>query len=163
MRIHWLQHVPFEDLGIIEEWAGAKAHNLSATRVYENGAPPAKEEIDFLVIMGGPMSVWEEDKYSWLTREKRFIEDAIRENKTVLGICLGAQLIVDDLGFDGRTRGQRRSPWCAFGAQQVSAAFIPYSLTLQARRKKGGWNLWAQHAGPNQGACKLAHSIRVCQ
>jgi GMP synthase (glutamine-hydrolysing) len=98
MRIHWLQHVPFEDLGIIEQWAGAKAHNLSATRVYENGALPAKEEIDFLVIMGGPMSVWEEDKYPWLTRERRFIKDAIRENKTVLGICLGAQLIVDVLG-----------------------------------------------------------------
>ena len=48
--------------------------------------------------MGGPMNIYEEDRFPWLTREKIFIKDAIDSGKIVLGVCLGAQLIASVLG-----------------------------------------------------------------
>ena len=98
MNIHYFQHVPFEGLGCIEGWAQALGHHLSATRFFENEPLPEIEAIDWLVVMGGPMGASDEDKYSWLPLEKKFIEKAIGQAKVVIGVCLGAQLIADVLG-----------------------------------------------------------------
>jgi GMP synthase-like glutamine amidotransferase len=53
---------------------------------------------DALVVMGGPMGIYDEALYPWLADEKALIKDAINAGKIVLGICLGAQLIADVLG-----------------------------------------------------------------
>ncbi len=98
MRLHSFEHVPFEDLAKIAEWARNQGHHLSRTRFYENDALPAPSAFDWLVVMGGPMNIYEEDRYPWLAREKAFIADAIAHGKLVLGVCLGAQLIADVLG-----------------------------------------------------------------
>lgn len=98
MKIHYLQHVPFEGLASIEPWAVNQNHSLSATRFYDNEPLLSVEDIDWLIVMGGPMNIYEDDKYPWLTEEKRFIEQAIKHDKTVIGICLGSQLIADVLG-----------------------------------------------------------------
>lgn len=97
MRIHYLQHVPFEGLGIIEEWISLKRFSLTATKFYENTNFPEIDGFDWLIIMGGPMSVNEEQIYPWLVEEKAFIKRAIESGKTVIGICLGAQLIANVL------------------------------------------------------------------
>lgn len=57
-----------------------------------------KEDFDFLIILGGPMGVYEADKYPFLHKEIELIRKAYSENKRVLGICLGAQLIAKALG-----------------------------------------------------------------
>ena len=62
------------------------------------GALPAQEGFDVLVIMGGPMNVYEHDEYPWLPAEKDFIRTAISGGKKVLGICLGGQLMAAALG-----------------------------------------------------------------
>lgn len=98
MNIHCFQHVPFEGPGSIGDWVLSGAHQLGTTRFYHNEPLPEIENIDLLVVMGGPMNIYEETKYSWLTEEKRFIERAIAAHKRVLGICLGAQLVADVLG-----------------------------------------------------------------
>lgn len=98
MKVHYLQHVPFEGLASIEPWAKSKDHALSATRFYNNEPLPKVEDIDSLVIMGGPMNIYEESKYPWLAQEKKFVEQAIEKEKIILGICLGSQLIADVLG-----------------------------------------------------------------
>jgi GMP synthase-like glutamine amidotransferase len=98
MRVHFFQHVPFEDLGSISHWVEANSHSLSATRFYLNDNLPSVDDIDWLIVMGGPMSVNDEREYPWLVREKRFLEDAITKNKVVLGICLGAQMLANVLG-----------------------------------------------------------------
>src|SRR5271170_6697939 len=98
MRIHYFQHVPFEGLGCIAQWAAEKEHTVTATRFYLDEPAPNPGEIDWLVVMGGPMNIYEEAEYPWLAREKRFIGEAIRGGKTVIGICLGAQLIADVMG-----------------------------------------------------------------
>ncbi|MDA8141279.1 MAG: type 1 glutamine amidotransferase [Desulfobacteraceae bacterium] len=98
MRIHYLQHVPFEGLGYIATWAKHLGHTLSATALYADASPPTSDAFDLLVIMGGPMGVYDTDQFAWLTQEKRFLEKVLRQNKPVLGICLGAQLMADVLG-----------------------------------------------------------------
>ncbi|AOO64132.1 type 1 glutamine amidotransferase [Sulfurospirillum halorespirans] len=98
MRAHCCQHVSFEGLGSIEIFLKSRHFEISYTRFYEDAKIPNLEEIDFLIIMGGPMSVNDEDKFSWLKKEKEFIRAFIETNKPVLGICLGAQLIASSMG-----------------------------------------------------------------
>jgi GMP synthase-like glutamine amidotransferase len=98
MRIHYLQHEPFEDPGSILEWIAGRRYTATSTMIYEKDLLPSTDDFDMLVIMGGGMSVYEEDTHPWLVAEKRFIAETIRRDKPVLGICLGAQLIAVALG-----------------------------------------------------------------
>lgn len=98
IKIHCFQHVPFEDLGHIKTWIQNEGHQLHYTRFFEKYTIPEPEDYDWLIVMGGPMSANEEDKYPWLKEEKRAIRRAIEKQKTVLGICLGSQLIASALG-----------------------------------------------------------------
>lgn len=98
MRAHYLQHVPFEGLGSIEPWLKKSGYAITNTRLFKSVTLPEVNEIDLLIIMGGPMSVNEEGGYPWLVPEKKFIRCAIEAGKSVLGICLGAQLIASALG-----------------------------------------------------------------
>ncbi len=93
MRMHVLMHVPFEGPGYIINWA--EGHQITFTKFYQNDPLPNVDDFDFLVIMGGPMSVY--DDIPWFQDEKSFIRDSIEAGKKVLGICLGAQLIADSL------------------------------------------------------------------
>jgi GMP synthase-like glutamine amidotransferase len=97
MRAHYLQHVPFELLGSIEPWLRAERYEITSTRFFESARLPDPNEVDLLIVMGGPMSVNDEE-LPWLLREKRFIRNCIQSGKSVLGICLGAQLIASAAG-----------------------------------------------------------------
>jgi GMP synthase-like glutamine amidotransferase len=98
MRIHYLKHVAFEGLGTMEEMFVARGYSLSRTCMYEDQSLPSIHDIDALVVMGGPMSVGDDNEYPWLTLEKEFIESVIKRDVPVLGVCLGAQLIANVLG-----------------------------------------------------------------
>ena len=98
MRLHILQHVPYESPGLIIDWVKEKGFPLSFTRFYENDHIPSPEDIDILVIMGGPMNIYETEKYSWLAKEKSFLQTCLAAKKKILGICLGSQLLADALG-----------------------------------------------------------------
>lgn len=98
MRMHVLQHVPFEGPAYIRTWAEKRGHSLSYTRLFLGETMPSFDAFDWLVVMGGPMSVNDEDRYGWLVHEKEFIGGAIEAKKIVMGVCLGAQLIAAALG-----------------------------------------------------------------
>lgn len=98
LKIHYFQHVPFEGLGSIGEWTSLSGYSLTSTRFFENSRFPEITDIDWLIVMGGPMSVNDEDKYPWLVEEKKFISEVINAGKVVIGICLGSQLISAALG-----------------------------------------------------------------
>ncbi len=98
MRLHSLEHEPFEGLANIAVWAKNKGHSITRTQLFKNEKLPQMSDFDWLVIMGGSMNIYEEDKYPWLIAEKRFIAEAIRNKKILLGVCLGSQLIADVLG-----------------------------------------------------------------
>ena len=100
MRAHYLQHVPFEGLGSIEYWLQNAGYEITNTQFFNSGVLPDIKDIDFLIVMGGPMSVNDETEHSWLVKEKKFIKSIIETRKPVLGICLGAQLIANSMGCE---------------------------------------------------------------
>ena len=98
MRVHYLKHVPFEGLGAILPWLKEREWQVSLTELYRDEPLPSINDIDWLIVMGGPMSAHDESKYSWLKAEKDLIGQAIATGKPILGVCLGSQLIADVLG-----------------------------------------------------------------
>lgn len=99
MHIYIFQHVAFEGAGHIADWAAARGHTLSHTAFYDpHHALPALADYDALVVMGGPMAVYE--PHAWMQPEKAHLRAAIAAGKPVLGICLGAQLIAEALGAE---------------------------------------------------------------
>ena len=124
MRIHLLQHIPYGFLTSIERWARGKGHAVSKTLIYAYDKLPKPEDFDWLIIMGGPMSIYEEVSYPWLVNEKKFIASAIESEKIVLGICLGGQLIADVLGGKVHMNACREIGW------------YPVSLTEEAKKSK---------------------------
>jgi GMP synthase-like glutamine amidotransferase len=111
MRIHHLQHVPFEGLGSIEGHLLERGDRLSATHLYRNESLPTVDSFDALIVMGGPMGVMDVAEYPWLTAEKQLIAAAITAEKKVLGICLGAQLIAAALGAKIHRNRDREIGW----------------------------------------------------
>ena len=93
-------HVPFEGPGIIQEWIEKDKHQLNFTRFYEQNSLPDVSTIDMLIIMGGPMNVFDFHIHPWMQEEVEWVGDFIQSGKPVLGICLGAQIIAAALGAD---------------------------------------------------------------
>lgn len=120
MNIHYLQHVPFEGLAGIETWAAARGHRLAATRLHAGESFPPPDSFDWLVVMGGPMNIYEEAEFPWLAAEKRFIGSAIETGKVALGVCLGAQLIADVLGGPVTRNVHKEIGW--FPVRKTAAA-----------------------------------------
>ena len=98
VNVHYLQHAPGEGPGQVAIWAASKGHELSGTHWYRGDATPDSAAVDFLVIMGGGMNIYEHRNHPWLVPEKELIGKIIGQGKPVLGICLGAQLIADVMG-----------------------------------------------------------------
>jgi len=67
-------------------------------KLWEGEPIPEPGSFHLLILMGGPMSVHDEDVHSFLSGEKIFVRRWVREGNPILGICLGAQLIADCLG-----------------------------------------------------------------
>jgi GMP synthase (glutamine-hydrolysing) len=98
-KIYVLQHHPVENLGTIAEALEGAALAWQYVRV--NDGQPVPENMKGaggLIIMGGPMGVYQTDRYPWLRDEMKLIEDAMKSNVPVLGVCLGAQILAAALG-----------------------------------------------------------------
>lgn len=98
MNIHYLQHAPGEGPGQIACWASVNGHGLSGSHLYRGEAAPDPAAIDFLVILGGGMNIYQHRDHPWLVPEKALIAEVISQGKPVFGVCLGAQLIADVMG-----------------------------------------------------------------
>lgn len=111
MRLHYVQHVPFENPGSILLWAKKNDYTVTSTHLYKNDSFPRQQEFDWLVIMGGPMNIYDEDIYPWLADEKIFIRESIAADKVVIGLCLGGQLIADVIGGKVTRNPYREIGW----------------------------------------------------
>jgi len=129
MKLHWLQHVPFEGLGIIQEWTDANGFEISCTRLFAGEQLPEIETFDWLVVMGGPMGIYDHEDHPWLAAEKQFIKTAVDAGKTILGICLGAQLIADVLGAKVYPGPEKEIGWFPIQRTEGAPKIIPDELT----------------------------------
>lgn len=111
MRAHYLQHVAFEGLGSIEPWLENAGYHISKTQFFDSHVLPDVDDIDLLIVMGGPMSVNDEAQFPWLVEEKHFIKQMIEAKKPVLGICLGAQLIASAMGAGVSANSDKEIGW----------------------------------------------------
>jgi len=132
MRIHSLEHAPFEGPGRIAAWAAERGHTLSRTALHDGEMPPATDAFDLLVVMGGPMSIHEHRNHPWLPMEKRFLAEAVRARKPILGVCLGAQLLADVLGGKVFQNPVKEIGWFPVRMLDRSAPFaaFPERLTV---------------------------------
>lgn len=97
-QVQIFQHVPFEGPAQMETGLEKAGGILSRTRWFLGEQPPPMDTCDFLLILGGPMSVNDEAGTSWLVEEKEAIRAALKTGIPMLGLCLGAQLIAEVLG-----------------------------------------------------------------
>lgn len=97
MRIAVIIHCDFEGPAYIEQWAEDNGHELEEVHIYKDGVMPG-DDYDGFIFMGGNMSVNDHNKLAWILDEKQYINNLIRANKKVLGICLGAQLVASAVG-----------------------------------------------------------------
>ncbi len=135
MRIHVLQHVPFEGPAGIGDWATHKGHSVTISPLFVDADLPDPGAFDWLVVMGGPMGIHDEAEYPWLSREKRFLRETIDGGKTVVGVCLGAQLIADALGARVYRHEHREIGWFPIEVTEEGQAsrlmvFLPHRFEV---------------------------------
>ena len=95
-----IRHVHFEDLGVLEDVLIERGIGI---RYLEAGIDNLMAlhdglESELLVVLGGPIGAYDEDRYPFLTQELRIIEKRLASGLPMLGICLGAQLMARALG-----------------------------------------------------------------
>ncbi len=93
------QHAASEHPGSFRNYFQEDGIEWCPVALNQEEAIPALDGFDALWVMGGPMDVWEEEKYPWLRQEKAVIREAVsKRHMPYLGICLGHQLLADALG-----------------------------------------------------------------
>jgi len=139
MRIHVFEHAVYEGIGTIADWAERGGHEVRFTRWELGETPPDPSTWDLLVVMGGPMNIYEEQEYPWLPAEKAMLDLVLAEDRPVLGICLGAQLLADRLGGP-----VGRNAWSEIGWQPVeltkAGAADPIFSALPERFEAFHWH-----------------------
>ncbi|MFZ3209856.1 MAG: gamma-glutamyl-gamma-aminobutyrate hydrolase family protein [Geobacteraceae bacterium] len=105
------KHVPFEGPGTFQNALDSRKIRSRDVRLYDCGAPANLDGCGGLIIMGGPMNVYEEDKYPFLKDEERLIKEAFSRRLPVIGVCLGAQLMAKAAGAKVSGGGNKEIGW----------------------------------------------------
>lgn len=111
-RILVLQHVKSEGLGIIGKALRQKGIETDFIKIFKGDRiPKSINGYDGLIVLGGPMGVYEEDIYPFIKDELILIKTAIKNNIPILGICLGAQLLAKAAGADVYKGNKKEIGW----------------------------------------------------
>src|SRR5438067_127188 len=117
-----IRHVAFEDLGAFE--AVFRDHGYAIH--YRDMGLDDPAEIDpatgILVVLGGPIGAYEDDKYPFIPGELRLLERRIGAGYPTLGICLGAQLIARALGARVYPGAAKEIAWAPVELTRASRA-----------------------------------------
>ncbi len=117
-----IRHVPFEDLGILAPVLADRGYNVRYLEAGVDAIDAATlANADLVVILGGPIGVYETGRYPFLEQELRAIAQRLRQDKPTLGICLGAQLMAAALGADVVSTGR------------AEIGYAPLTLTPQGQ------------------------------
>jgi GMP synthase-like glutamine amidotransferase len=122
MRVLVLQHIACEPPGVYEDVLRERGAAIHRVELDEGEPLPARGEIDAIVCMGGPMSATDDGELPWLTEEKAFIAEAVRNGVPFWGVCLGVQLLAASLGAR------------VYPGPAPEVGVLPVELTDEARR-----------------------------
>jgi len=120
MDVQVLQHVPHEGPGAIADWADARGHRLRVVRLDCDEELPAAEDVELLVVLGGPMGVDDTGACPFLADERALIR-AVHDEGAVLGICLGAQQLAAALGAPVGPHGEAEIGWFPVAATEAAS------------------------------------------
>lgn len=98
MSVLVFQHIECEGPGYIADFAAARDLELNVIRTFDETSIPDPRNSEALIVLGGPMNVYEEERYPWLVTENKAIQAAIANDVPYLGMCLGSQLLAKALG-----------------------------------------------------------------
>ncbi len=93
LRVLVFQHIAVEHPGVFRDFFAQDGIDWDAIELDEGETIPDLQGYDILMVMGGPMDVWEETAYPWLVEEKQAIRAWIEAGRPFLGFCLGHQLL----------------------------------------------------------------------
>jgi len=111
-KILVFQHVPYEPLGTLDpllKEAGFRIRYVNFGR--DPHQRPSLEKYEALIVLGGPMNAHQIDTWPNLLTEVDVIREAVASGMSVLGICLGAQLLAKALGGQVSRNAQREIGW----------------------------------------------------
>ncbi|NNG76908.1 type 1 glutamine amidotransferase [Acinetobacter sp. ANC 4277] len=119
LKVHYFQHIAGEGFGSCYQFLKQHHAKISATEFFalpvdrplDIEALPYVEDVDLLIIMGGPMSVNDEANFPWLKVEKRWLRRYLSMSKPAIGLCLGGQLIANALGAAVRRNEKQELGW----------------------------------------------------
>jgi GMP synthase-like glutamine amidotransferase len=111
MKALILQHEESTPPGSTIEWLEKKQIPYEICWPSETTVLPSPESFDLLFICGGSMNVDQEEKFPWLQAEKKLIRDSLAQNKKMVGLCLGGQLIAEALGATVQKHSQFEVGW----------------------------------------------------
>jgi GMP synthase (glutamine-hydrolysing) len=107
-----VQHVGCETLGTIEHALRAQRLTPRYVRVHEGDPIPSQvNDSCGLIVMGGPMSVYDSERLPHLVQEMRLIQSALAAHCPVLGVCLGSQLLAHVLGSKVSAGSRKEIGW----------------------------------------------------
>ncbi len=91
-----MQNIQCETLGLLEQMFLNDGYEIQKVNAQNDPVPTSPLGYDAIVILGGPMAVY--DNLPYLRKEEEIIKNAIKNDTPVLGICLGSQLIAQAAG-----------------------------------------------------------------
>ncbi|MGZ3721749.1 MAG: type 1 glutamine amidotransferase [Bdellovibrionales bacterium] len=107
------QHVAHEILGTLNpllKKRGFRVRYINFDRYPES--EPSLEKYNGLIVLGGHMGVYEAETYRHIKVELKLIEEALKKEIPILGICLGAQMLAHVLGAEVRKSAEKEIGWC---------------------------------------------------
>jgi len=111
LKIRCFMHVPYEGPGVMADWIRKKGHRLDYTRFYDKEDLPEASDVDLLIIMGGPMNVFDFHIYPWMQEEIEWVREFVNSGKPALGTCLGAQILATALGEEVYPGSEKEIGW----------------------------------------------------
>ena len=100
---------------------------------------PRPADCQGVLVMGGPMNVYESRKYPFLDKEERFLQECCERSIPVLGICLGAQLLAKALGAKVYRACEKEIGWCALRCTEAAGS-DPLFKDLPAKLSVFQWH-----------------------
>lgn len=117
-----IKHVSIEGPGTLGDFLQSTSHKIKIVELERNQILPSVEKCDAIISMGGPMNVYETEKYPFLLEEENLLKDALKKQIPILGICLGAQLLAKVSGAGVKKAAQKEIGWYKVNLTQEAKA-----------------------------------------